>query len=232
VPSSSQSVRRIWRHLRVPLVALHVVAIGLMATPDPGPGLQRSAWKNPTVQAEIQAWAERLNGFGVEVTPKALEAWAWARAKALHRLRDRLVRPFRPYHDYVGIRQPWNMFVAPHRNPAVLGVDILVDDEWTPLYRTRSDVYDYRRAFFDHDRIRAMLFRYGWPSYRHTYNDFARWLAKQIAVDVPEATKARIFYTRYRTRSPDEVKDGTEVKTVRDQYVIFDLAVFRPEPSP
>lgn len=209
----------------------HVVAILLMATPDPGPGLNRSAWKNPTVQDEIAQWAERLTGFGVEVTPAELETWAWDRAVELNRARDRLVRPLRPYHEYAGVRQPWNMFVAPHRNPAELGVDVLVDDVWRPLYRTRSDTHAYRRGFFDHDRIRAMLFRYGWPSFRSSYQDFARWLAKQIAIDVPEATKVRVFFTRYRTLSPEEVKTGAEVTTTRDPPLVFDLAPFRPDPA-
>ncbi len=217
--------------MRVPLVLFHVAAIVLMSTPDPGPGLNRSAWKNPTVQDELSAWAERLSGLGLEVTPEALEAWAWDRAVELNRARDRVVSPLRPYHEYAGVRQPWNMFVAPHRNPAVLGVDVLVEDEWRPLYRARSDEHDYRRAFFDHDRIRAMLFRYGWSSFRMSYHDFARWLAKQIAVDVPEATKARVFFSRYRTLSPEEVKAGEETKASRDQAVVFDLAPFRPDPS-
>lgn len=220
-------MRRVWPHVRVLLVALHVVAIVVMAMPNPGPGLDRSAWKNPTVQDELTAWAERLSTLGLDVTPKSLEAWAWSAAETITAVRETLVAPFEPYRKYAGVRQPWNMFVAPHRHPAKLTVDVQVDDEWRPVYRARSEEYDYRSRFFDHDRVRAMLFRYGWPAYKHSFADFARWLAKRLAEDFPEASKARIAFERYKTASPDEVKRGVETKTTRDRPLVFDLAPFR-----
>lgn len=224
---STQSIARAWRHVRVWLVGLHVVAILVMAIPNTGPGLNRSSWRNQTVQDELETWAERLSSLGIEVTPKALEDWAYAQAKRMHTMRSGITAPFEPYRHYVGVRQPWNMFVAPHRHPAVLVVDVRVEGKWRPLYRVRSDEYDYRRAFFDHDRIRAMLFRYGWPVYRTSYDNFARWLAKQIARDVPEADKARMLLERVPTPTPEQAREGFEAKRTVAARVVLDLAPFR-----
>ena len=53
-------------HLRAAFVAFHVVAILTLALPSAGAGMGRSAWKDPTVQAEFRAWADRFRFLGVE----------------------------------------------------------------------------------------------------------------------------------------------------------------------
>ena len=42
-----------WAHIRTLFIAVHLLAITLMALPAPSGGMSRSAWKDPTVQAEF-----------------------------------------------------------------------------------------------------------------------------------------------------------------------------------
>src|SRR5581483_8997566 len=55
-------------HLRALLVALHLVAITVLAAPSVGEGLSRWAWQDPTVQDEFADWTGRLNRWGVAIT--------------------------------------------------------------------------------------------------------------------------------------------------------------------
>src|SRR5438874_800880 len=64
-------------HARGALVALHLLAITLMALPAPGEGMIREAWKDPSVQSEFAAWSDRCNRLGLHVTPEEFETRLW-----------------------------------------------------------------------------------------------------------------------------------------------------------
>ena len=52
-------LRRARAHATAALVFLHIFAITLIALPAPGGGMNRRAWKEPTVRDELQAWQGR-----------------------------------------------------------------------------------------------------------------------------------------------------------------------------
>src|SRR6187399_1630494 len=119
---------RAWPHVRAVLVALHVVAITLLAMPAPGGGMNREAWAEPTVQGEFAAWTERLQGFGFDITSEQLQDGAWTFASRYMTVRDAMIAPFTPYYEASGTWQSWRMFVAPHRVPSRLEIDLESSD--------------------------------------------------------------------------------------------------------
>lgn len=225
-------VARLWPQLRALLVGLHVLIVILLATPSPGAGMRRSAWKDPTVQEEFQAWTDRLNRIGLKIRKKTLEDRLWDFAVGWETRRGALLAPARPYARYLGTDQAWRMFVAPHRYPTRLSVDVHVGDAWRLVYEERSPTATWLGWVFDHDRARSLIFRFGWSHYRRPYEQFARWVAQRAAADFPEADRARVRMFKYRTQSPEEVRSGAPVEGRYQQEQLFDLAELRAEAAP
>ncbi len=194
-----------WAHIRAVLVAFHVLAVVLMALPAPSGGMRRSAWKDPTVQAELTAWADRLGQ-----DHQVFEDRLWEVATAFMDLRHAVLAPFQPYYRYAGTTQSWRMFVAPHRYPARLHIDIDRGEGWEPVYVARHPEHDWLGHHLDHDRMRSAVFRYAWKHYRRMFRLFSDWLAIEAARDFPEASRIRVRYFKYKTLSPAEALAGAE----------------------
>lgn len=216
------------RQARALFVALHLALVTFMAMPSVGGGMNRQAWKQPTVQGEFRAWSERLGRWGLDLPPDELEARAWDFAVGYERGRARVLRPFRGYFEVLGTWQSWKMFVAPHRYPARLEIHVRTPGEdWRPVYVARSDEHEWMRRWLDHDRFRAAVFRYAWDHYRGTRRQFADWVADRAAVDFPEAAQVRVSFVRYRTPSPEEVRSGIAPVEERELIEIRSLAARR-----
>lgn len=210
-----------WRQVRAVLVLLHVVAVLLLALPNPGSALNRRAWRTPAVQLELKRWSERLTAVGVETTPKAFEKWLYGVAKSWYETRRAMLAPFEPYRRYLGIRQPWTMFAAPQRFPGRLEIHIRDQGDWRPIYIARSDEHDWQATLLDHDRMRAAVFRYTWPQYAPTHKHLAKWLARRALEDHPEAKYIRVRFRFQRSPTPDELRDGVEPKVEYQQVHTF-----------
>ena len=216
----------LWPHLRALLVMTHIIAVVAAAFPSPSGGMQRSAWKDPTVQAEFEAWADRLS-----MDQADLESHLWEIATRAMSVRTTVLKPFQPYYDHLGTYQTWHMFVAPHRNPAKLYIDVqtgagLAEASWELVYISRDPQLRWQAPLMDHSRARAALFRYSWKHYRSPYRKFGQWLARQAATDFPDATHLRLRWFRYRTPTPrqvqtDRVPEGKFERELR--YTLEDL---------
>ncbi|MEM9457097.1 MAG: hypothetical protein AAGF11_23165 [Myxococcota bacterium] len=203
---------------------MHIVAVVVLAIPDAGGvALSRSAWKNPTVQAELEAWAQRLSALGLKTDAATLEHDVFEVARSWTEGLAWLRAPVRPYADYLGVRQTWRMFVAPHRHPAKLHVEIEQDGQWRPIQVARSHEYRWRSHQFDHARVRSMLFRYGWKRYRRSYRAFAEWIAWRVAEDFPAASRVRIKMVGFRTPTPQEVRSGAIPEGEVRQTIVLPL---------
>ena len=97
----------------------------LQALPAPGGGMNKRDWASPTVQGEFQAWTTRLNRWGVSITQQELEQNLWDVAIQFMRIRRQAFAPYFGYSQNAGTWQSWRMFVAPHRYPSRLHIDIL-----------------------------------------------------------------------------------------------------------
>jgi hypothetical protein len=221
-----------FQHLLGVFVVLHVVAITLMAAPAPSGGMARSAWKDPTVQAEFAAWTVRLNQLGIDVTAAQVEDQAWEVATAVMSKRRAMLAPFMPYYTYMGTWQSWRMFVAPHRFPSRLSIDISHSEgrqtaTWEPLYVARDRKLNWHADQLDHDRMRAAVFRYGWKSYRRAYREFGVWTARQVAQEQADIKWIRIRLYRFETASPDQVLTDQRPSGKYHSTLIFDVDRYR-----
>lgn len=225
-------LKRVWPHLRAVLILVHLFAITVLAMPAPGSGLNRSAWSDPTVKAEFDAWRLRLAGWGVHRTAEEFEEELWTVARGYQDSVNVVVEPFRPYYRYCGTQQSWRMFVAPHRNPAILHFDLKEAGEWRPLYVEGSSEFTWRGNLLDHDRTRSAMFRYAWSSYRRDYKRFTTWFAQEAADEFPEATHLRAYYWKYRTLSPEDTRAGVELQGRQQGRRILDLDDLRHPDGP
>jgi len=226
--AASSGWKRAWPHVRAALVLLHVVAVTLMAMPAPGGGMNREAWAEPTVQGEFAAWTERLNGLGFDVTTEQVQDRAWAFAEGFMGLRETVLTPFQPYYEYAGTGQSWRMFVAPHRVPSRLEIDLEGADRagWVTIYAQGSDAR-WRARQLEHDRMRAQIFRLSWPGYEGTYAKFGEWVAREAARDFPDGVRVRVRFFEYRTPSPEETRAGVVATGKYEKTKYFTLSRYR-----
>jgi len=207
---------------------MHIVAVVILALPDAGKLANKpERWNNPTVKAEFEAWAERLDSMGWDTDAATLRSDVFDAAQSWASTLEFLQAPVKPYADYVGVRQKWRMFVAPHRHPVKLHIELERDGKWVPIQVARSDEYDWRGGQFDHARMRSLLFRYGWKPYRRYYRALARWIATRVAEDFPEARRARIQLYGFRTPTPQEVRDDAIPEGTFREALRFDLESLR-----
>lgn len=215
------------RQGRAAFVALHLFAVTAMALPSAGAGMNRSAWADPTVQGEFAGWAERLRGLGLDIGASELGERAWRFASAYESGREKVLAPFMPYYRLCGTWQSWRMFVAPHRYPGRLEIHVDRGQGWEPLYVARSAEHGWHRRWLDHDRFRASIFRYSWKHYVAGRRDFTDWVARTVAREEPDAVSVRVSWMRYRTRSPEEVREGVPPREKRELSNSRNLSAFR-----
>jgi hypothetical protein len=218
--------QRLGAHARALFVALHLLAITAMAMPSAGLGLNRRAWKDPTVQGEFAAWTERLGGWGIDLTVPELEDLLWGCASGYEEVRDAVLEPFQPYFRHTGTWQSWKMFVAPHRYPSRLEIEVDRGNGFEPVFVERSATAEWMRPWFDHDRMRSAVFRYGWAHYRTSRGVFADWVYERALDDFDDVRAVRVVFVKYRTPSPADVRAGVPAEENRD------LAEVRPRPEP
>jgi hypothetical protein len=197
-----------FRHLRGLLVALHLLAVTLMAFPALSDGaMDRSAWKEPTVQEELADWAERLSGWGLAVSPAELEDRLWDFAQGYTDARRKLLAPFRPYYVVCGTRQSWRMFSGPSRYLTRLHIDVEEGGVWRTVYVERDPAFPWLGVWLDHSRFRPALFDLGLDRDPEGYDQFTHWVARQAARDFPGADRVRVHFYQYRNPSPEEVRE-------------------------
>lgn len=195
---------------RAAFVVFHLAAITAMAFPAPGGGMSKTAWRQPTVQAEFRAWSQRLDAIGLSMTSEELEERAWDFSTKFMGVRTSLLKPFGPYYKYAGTRQSWRMFVAPQRFPSALEIRVRETGTWRTVYQARSAEHDWAAAEFDHDRMRSAIFRYGWPHFRGAYRRMSDHYARRALVDFPDADAVQTRMYQYRTLSPEEASSGMD----------------------
>jgi hypothetical protein len=220
-----------WEHTRGVLLLLHILAVLLMALPAPQGAMRRDAWEDPTVTAEFEAWSERLSHMGYETTSEDLKTELFALANDFTEVRKKVLAPVQPYARYLGTQQSWRMFVAPHRFPTRLHVELKrTGEEWQTISIYQDPVYDWKAELFEQDRFRSALFRYGWRSYGGARKLFNQWLAREAAVEFPDATHIRTRWYKYQTPSPEMVKAGEEFEGKFILSQTLQLAPYRESP--
>ena len=206
--SSKTETRSIWPQLRAIFVAFHLLAITLDASPSPAAGMNRSAWKEPTVQQEFKTWSGVL---GVDQTE--FEKFLWELAQGFMGIRKTVMAPFSPYLHATGSDQAWQMFVAPHRYPTRMQLQVNGDpsspDGFRTVFEERSEEHTWRAERFGSERLRASIFRWGWPNYQDAWKRACKVFARELFAENAEASVVRCRMFKQRSPSPQEVQNGT-----------------------
>ena len=221
---------RLWPHLRAAFVTVHVAAVVLAALPAPVGSLQRSAWSEPTVARELDAWHARARAVGLGYDRDAFEDRLYELARGWVHGRQAVLEPFRPYYRYLGVEQSWRMFVAPHKHPSRLQIHIRPspDSAWELLYSQGDPDYAWRSAQLEHTRMRSALFRYSWPGYRRSYRALTRWVGREVAAERPDAGQVRLQWLRQKTPTPAQVRTDTRPPPTVVRPYVTDLSGLRP----
>ncbi|MBS2031702.1 MAG: hypothetical protein JST54_27645 [Deltaproteobacteria bacterium] len=208
-------------------LVFHIVAITVRALPAPDGAMDRSTWSDPTVQQEMSAWTERLGQLGIKLSSNQLQDALYVVAGKILSARDTLVSPFGRYYDWCGTFQSWQMFVAPHRHPARVRVDVQEHGVWRTVFRERDPNATWLASELGDTRFRSLFFRVSWPNFRGMLERIADYVARRAAVDFPDATRVQLVLSRAETPTPDEVKRGELPREVDDTPVVRDLARWR-----
>jgi len=199
------------------LVALHLLAVTLMALPAPAGVDNRQTWQNPRVQSELADWTRRLRDIGIEVTQVEFEDRLWGLAHAYGRMRDAVLRPFEPYFRYCGTSQIWQMFVAPEPEPCRLYVEIDDGPAWRPVYIENHPHHRWLQPQLEFYRFRSLIFNLSWQDNQAGFQHLAEWLGRRAARDFPQARQLRVRCWRFRVPTAAEVRtkgfpDGTFIE--------------------
>jgi hypothetical protein len=185
-------------------VAWHLLAITLSAFPSPEGGMNRSAWKDATVQAELARWAGRLR-----MDPIAFEVKLWDVASTYSQIYGKLLTPVLPYEDLVGSEQSWKMFVAPHRYPTRLQISGRPEGgPWRVLFEESSPTATWRREILRLERLRSAIFRWGWESYASAFGRGCVGLARLAFQDEPDLDEVRCRMWKAGSPSPEQARAG------------------------
>ena len=180
-------------HLRALFVLFHLVAITLLALPAPVGGMTRKNFADPQLQQTFESWRGLLGGFGWQMSAAEFEDLAWRAGTTMIASRNVVLVPFRPYARWTGAAQGWRMFGTTNRVPARMRV---------VLWEARSETATWRRRFFDEGHARGVMNDWSWMRDKRGYQRFARWLARDIYLELPDAGSVRVTMLQRTTPRP------------------------------
>lgn len=190
------------------LLLAHVVAVTAMALPAPVGALHRADWREPTVQAELDAWYGRLEPLGLVADRADFEERLWSLALGWVEGRRALLAPLAPYAQWAGTAQSWRMFVAPHAHPTRVRFDAHTPQGWATWFRERDADAAWRSEMLANDRVRSLFFRVGWPHERAALDHLTAWFAAQAAAEDATVDRVRVVLERRETPSAEAVLRG------------------------
>lgn len=197
-----------WPHLRAILISLHVATLIILSLPG-SYVVDRRRWDTKDNQADLAQWATRIRGIGLGVTSRELDDKLFRVASLYANARGHVASPFESYARFAGTHQGWVMFSSPQRHPREIHIDLVEESgRVRPLYRPRSDALDWRRAQFDHDRLRKLSSRFGKGVAGAAFDDLSHWVAVQAFSEFPDAKAVRVSLYQYDLLSPVDVRAG------------------------
>ncbi|MCO4743736.1 MAG: hypothetical protein KC912_03035 [Proteobacteria bacterium] len=179
--------------LRAGLIALVILSQAVAAIPNP-PELKDSALKDPSAQAELDAWVDNFAAFGIEKSREevhALGKWWTARLRGT---REALVWPFKPIFQFTGTGQGWGLFAFPDMQPHRFEIAVYEDGAFRDVYVDLDPDADFMAPVFAARRVRAVYNPGNKPP--PAFDPFTDWLADQVFEAHPDAEKVRIGFRR------------------------------------
>lgn len=189
-------------HLRALFVLFHLVAITLLALPAPVGGMTKKNFADPQIQQTFESWRGVLGALGWQMTAAEFEDLAWRAGTGMIAGRNVVLTPFRPYARWTGAAQGWRMFGTTNRVPARMRIEVKEGDTWRVLWEARSETAAWRRRFFDEGHTRGVMNNWSWLRDKRGYQRFARWLARDVYEELPDAALVRVTMLQRTTPRP------------------------------
>lgn len=215
--------KRWWPHVRAALLALHIVAILLLSFPGSSKLGDKRRWKERRTQTQLALWAERLRGWGMEMSNEEFEAELWDLAQTYLRVRGVVTAPFEPYANFAP--QGWGMFKAPPKEPTAFRIAVQADGRWLIVHDSRERDLAYLAHMLGNNRFRKQLGRTARDPV--LFEQLATWLARRTFDDHPDISVVRISIERTSSLPPEQLASGTE-----PQAVVVKELTFHRKPGP
>lgn len=195
------------RHLLAAFVAWHALAMLVSSLPSPGRGMDRSYWKDPTVQVELTTWAGMLHA-----NPGTFQDQVFEAAKLVQGAKNTAYAPFKPWLKATNTAQSWKMFVAPHRFPARPEIQVRGEGgEWETVYLEGDPSATWRLERFATERMRAATFAWGWPQADARWRAACGAFAEELFDERSGVEAVRCRYLKRQSPSAAEVMAGKVV---------------------
>lgn len=192
-------------HLRAGALALVIGIHMWVALPLKTEVTPRSL-ANPVAQEELQHWAERLNGWGMEITADELQTRVIEHGATVGGFRAATLKPLRPALRITGTGQSWGLFTYPNTYPHRLDVTVLGDQGWQLIYRALDPEHDWRAQTFTYRRVRGVYDDSSFQKAR-SYEHFCKTVAQWAADDFPDVTAVRVSMTKSHVTLPGKPLD-------------------------
>lgn len=187
------------RRWALPGLALLLLLSGLPGSTAMG---NRAAWKSPVAARQFREWSRILGAVGVALSPIELEELSWGLARGYLDARRTLLGPWQGLRRTLGTDQAWALFAVPQTDPARLQIEVETADGWRVLYASRSETYTWRRATFDHNKLRKLVGRINRTADKRYWNALLDWVSREIFQEMSDAQRVRMSLWRWHTPLP------------------------------
>jgi len=209
--------------VRTALIFTHVLVVLALTLPHPALVADRSRWDSGRGRMELASWTRTLNRLGVDISETELEAKAWSWATAYADWYRRYLAPLTLYSRYLHVRQQWSMFTHPKQRVGRVWIEIDRGSGFEPVFVSKSDEHTWNGDVLTHNRIRKLFNRVTSHRYKEGFDEFAEWIAPQLARDFPTATRARVRIENYVTPTPEQSRAGVHPKGTFTRTRVLDL---------
>lgn len=195
-----------WDQLRAALVALHLIAVTLLALPSLR-GLRPNHLNHPEAVAALTALSE--------ATDQPVEVWesrVLGFSRQTNRARLAALAPFRRYYALTGTKQGWRMFGVVNRQPARLEIHLDLDgrDEWTPIFISPAPD-GWRANLLNHERVRSLFNNFSYRRAKGLYPDFIAWVSREVVEEYPTAQRVRVQLRRRPPPPPKKLRKTGQI---------------------
>jgi len=170
--------RSAWDHARTALIVLHVIAITLMAIPNPGGVLTEKNKTSMAVHQTLEPWTKLVQKLGLARNKKDAVDWLWASGKRFNGAHAMVTFAADPYVRSTGQFQQWRMFgSSPNQGGALEIHGVTAGGEYEPLFVSGGP--QWKGAVLNHHRFRKTRSKWSQRRNQRLYDQFAAWLATQ-----------------------------------------------------
>ncbi len=197
--------------MRAAFVALHLFFVLILALPNPV--VEGDKVETPGVQMWFDRTHSRVVELGIDIDREVFEQRLLTLAWGYKSARDVVMKPANTYGLWTGARQSWRMFGDVPQESARMVIERLSENgRWEPVYVPRSREANWRRAFFEQERMRSLVNQFAHEKARSAWKRLGRRLRPMLVEDFPEAEGFRMVMERVHFPTASVLAQTREVE--------------------